>query len=99
VIRRYSSYCDQINHLSLKHQRKKRPKVVTNCRALSFFIASVFSDFPEHFFISLPLFPAAGQACRKKLRQAPAREEKSMNCILELLIVLFEVIQDTGTGT
>jgi len=37
--------------------------------------------------------------CRKNCSKVPAREEKRMNCIVEFLITLFEVIQDTGTGT
>jgi hypothetical protein len=55
--------------------------------------------FPEHFCLLLSLCPISRQAPPTNPQRQSAREEIAMNCILELLVTLFEVIQDTGTGT
>jgi hypothetical protein len=36
---------------------------------------------------------------QNRFQKAARQKEKTMDCIIGLLVTLFEVIQDTGTGT
>jgi hypothetical protein len=50
----------------------------------------------EHFSFFLSLFPVTGNG--RDWRRAGQRGDSLMDTIFQVLIVLFEVIQDTGTG-